>query len=136
MDGLTALPASRLAELVRAREVSAAEVLAAHLDRLEEVNPRLNAVVQVAPDAVERAAAADAALARGERPGPLHGVPFTAKDNLETRGVVTAIGVPSCSTARRTALTMPRATLARFSSEPPNSSSRRLINGLRKELAK
>ena len=49
MDGLTALPASRLAELVRAREVSAAEVLAAHLDRLEEVNPRLNAVVQVAP---------------------------------------------------------------------------------------
>ncbi len=49
---------------------------------------------------------------------------------------VTAIGVPSCSTARRTAITMPRATLARFSSEPPNSSSRRLISGLRNELAK
>ena len=86
VDGLTALPAHRLAALVRAREVSAAEVLAAHLDRLEAVNPRLNAVVQVAPDAIDRAAAADAALARGERPGPLHGVPFTAKDNLETRG--------------------------------------------------
>ena len=49
---------------------------------------------------------------------------------------VTAIGVPSFSTARRTAITMPRATLARFSSEPPNSSSRRLISGLRNELAK
>jgi Amidase len=95
VDDLTALPAHRLAELVRAREVSAAEVLAAHLDRLEAVNPRLNAVVEVAPDAVDRAAAADAALARGEDPGPLHGVPFTAKDNLETRGVVTAIGCRS-----------------------------------------
>ena len=49
---------------------------------------------------------------------------------------VTAIGLPSFSTARRTAITMPRATLARFSSEPPNSSSRRLISGLRNELAK
>ena len=49
---------------------------------------------------------------------------------------VTAIGVPSFSTARRTAITMPRATLARFSSDPPNSSSRRLISGLRNELAK
>jgi amidase len=94
LEGLTALPAHRLAELVRAREVSAAEVLAAHLDRLDSLNPGLNAVVQVASDAMDRAAAADAALARGEDPGPLHGVPFTAKDNLETAGVVTAIGVP------------------------------------------
>jgi amidase len=94
VEGLTALPAHRLAELVRAHEVSATEVLAAHLDRLDSLNPGLNAVVQVAPDAMDRAAAADAALAGGEDPGPLHGVPFTAKDNLETVGVVTAIGVP------------------------------------------
>ncbi len=49
---------------------------------------------------------------------------------------VTAIGVPSLSTARRTAITIPRATLARFSSDPPKSSSRRLISGLRNALAK
>ena len=95
MEDLTALPAHRLAGLVAAREVSAAEVLAAHLERVERLNPRLNAVVALAPDAMERARAADAVLAGGQAPGPLHGVPFTAKDNLETRGVVTAIGVPS-----------------------------------------
>jgi amidase len=94
VEGLTALPAHRLARLLRARQVSATEVLAAHLDRLAVVNPRLHAVVQVAPDAMARARAADQALARGEAAGPLHGVPFTAKDNLETRGLVTAIGVP------------------------------------------
>jgi amidase len=94
VEGLTALPAHRLARLLRARQVSATEVLAAHLDRLAVVNPRLHAVVQVAPDAMDRARAADQALARGEAAGPLHGVPFTAKDNLETRGLVTAIGVP------------------------------------------
>ena len=87
-------PARRLARRLPPREVSAAELLAAHLDRLEAVNPLVNAVVRRAPDALDRARAADQALARGEEPGPLHGVPFTAKDNLETRGVVTAIGVP------------------------------------------
>jgi len=94
VEGLTGLPAHRLARMLRAREVSAAELLAAHLDRLEAVNPLVNAVVRLAPDAMDRAMAADQALVRGEEPGPLHGVPFTAKDNLETRGVVTAIGVP------------------------------------------
>lgn len=49
---------------------------------------------------------------------------------------VTAMGVPSFSTARRTAITMPRATFARFCSDPPNSSLRRLISGDRNELAK
>ena len=94
MEGLTALPAHRLARMLRARELSAAELLAAHLDRLASVNPRLNAVVRLAPDAMDRAREADQALARGEPPGPLHGVPFTAKDNFETEGVVTAVGVP------------------------------------------
>jgi len=94
VEGLTGLPAHRLARMLRAREVSAAELLAAHLDRLEAVNPLVNAVVRLAPDAMDRARAADQALAGGEQPGPLHGVPFTAKDNFETRGVVTAIGVP------------------------------------------
>jgi len=91
---LTALPARRLAALLAAREVSAVAVLAAHLERIERVNPGLNAIVQLAPDVMEQARAADDALAAGHAPGPLHGVPFTAKDNLETQGVVTAIGVP------------------------------------------
>jgi amidase len=93
MDDLTMSSARRLAGLLRAREVSAAEVMAAHLARLGEVNPSLNAVVQLAADAEERAREADAALATGAVVGPLHGVPFTAKDNLASRGVVTAIGV-------------------------------------------
>ena len=93
MDGLTGLPAGRLAGLLRAREVSASEVVAAHLARLSQVNPSLNAVVQVAADVEDRARELDAALASGAEVGPLHGVPFTAKDNLASRGVVTAIGV-------------------------------------------
>jgi amidase len=94
VEDLTALPAHRLARMLRARELSAAELLAAQLDRMDSVNPRLNAVVRLAPDAMDRARQADQALARGEPPGPLHGVPFTAKDNFETEGVVTAVGVP------------------------------------------
>ena len=94
MAGLTGLPAHRLAGMLAARELSAAELLAAHLDRIEALNPAVNAVVRLAPDAMDRARAADQALARGEPPGPLHGLPFTAKDNFETEGVVTAIGVP------------------------------------------
>jgi amidase len=94
VDGLTGLPARRLAGLLRAREVSASEVVAAHLARLRQVNPSLNAIVQVAADVEDRARELDAALAGGAEVGPLHGVPFTAKDNLASRGVVTAIGVP------------------------------------------
>ena len=56
------------------------------------VNPRINAVVRLADDARDRARAADAELARGARLGPLHGVPFTIKDSLDTAGVVTTAG--------------------------------------------
>src|SRR5207247_1974856 len=66
-----------------------------HLRRIGEVNPALNAVVQLdEARALRDAAVADQAVARGDALGPLHGVPFTAKDNLETAGVVTAVGVP------------------------------------------
>ena len=84
-----------LAGLIRARTVSSAEVVEAHLRRIEEVNPLLNAVVQLdGEQALRAAAAADAALDRGDSVGPHHGVPFTAKDNLETAGMITATGVP------------------------------------------
>lgn len=91
---LTSASATALAGLVARREASATEVVEAHLARIAAVNPAINAVVQAAPDAAERARAADAALARGDAVGPLHGVPFTVKDNTETAGVITAAGAP------------------------------------------
>ncbi len=82
-----------LASAIRARSISSEEVVRACLDRIEAVNGNLNAVVQVvADDALARAAEADQALARGESRGPLHGVPMTIKDSLDTRGVVTTGG--------------------------------------------
>ena len=87
---------SSLTEIVRAireREVSASEVLEAHLARIDEVNPSLNAVVQLCADrARAEAAEADAAIARGDELGPLHGAPITLKDSHDTAGVVTTGG--------------------------------------------
>jgi amidase len=86
--------AADLAAAVRRKEVSAEEVVRAHLKRIEAVNHRLNAVVQVAADAaLAEARAADAALAAGRHTGPLHGVPFTAKDVCETAGMISAAGL-------------------------------------------
>jgi amidase len=68
------------------------EVVEACLARIAEVNPRINAVVRLADDALDRARAADAARVRGDAIGPLHGVPFTIKDSLDTAGVVTTAG--------------------------------------------
>jgi amidase len=89
---LTQMSASKLAELIRQKKVSSFEVVKAHLDRLAEVNPRINAVVAIAPNAIARAKEADAHLARGKVLGPLHGVPVTVKDCLMTRGLRTANG--------------------------------------------
>ena len=78
--------------MIRQREVSSLEVVDACLTRIDHVNPKLNAVVQIAPDARDRARDADARLARREDVGPLHGVPFTAKDWIETEGLICAAG--------------------------------------------
>jgi len=91
-DELWASSAFRLAALIRDREVSSEEVVEACLARIAEVNPKINAVVAFAADAVERARDADRRLAAGEDVGPLHGVPFTAKDSLDTAGLVTTAG--------------------------------------------
>ena len=84
--------ATSLAELIRNREVSPVEVVQAHLDRIEVVDPKVNAIVTVADDALRAAKAAEAAVLAGHELGPLHGVPFTIKDSLDTAGIVTTAG--------------------------------------------
>jgi amidase len=85
----------QLAELIRRRKVSALEVVNACLARIEQVNPRLNAVVQLDGErARELARAADQALTRGQSMGPLHGVPMTIKDSLDTAGMISTGGTP------------------------------------------
>jgi aspartyl-tRNA(Asn)/glutamyl-tRNA(Gln) amidotransferase subunit A len=88
------LDATRLAELIRAREISPVEVMQAHLNRIDEVNPKLNAIVTVADSALDAARAAEAAMVRGDDIGPLHGVPFTVKDSIDTAQVLAQRGSP------------------------------------------
>ncbi len=88
------LTATAIAALVRGREVSATEVARDALARLEAANPAVNAVVAHRPDEVLTAAAAvDAALARGEDPGPMAGVPVTIKVNADQAGHSTTNGL-------------------------------------------
>jgi len=91
-EELTTKSATELAALIRARAVSPVEVVAAHLSRIETINPQLNAIVTLAPDALDRARAAESALTAGDEIGPLHGVPLTVKDTIETQGVRTTSG--------------------------------------------
>ncbi|MCX5339227.1 amidase [Streptomyces atratus] len=92
-EGLCDLPASRMRALLLRREVSARELVEAHLRRVEAVNGAVNAIVTLTAElAMERAAAADESLARGVVTGPLHGIPVAHKDLQETRGVRTTYG--------------------------------------------
>lgn len=96
MSELWRLPAARLTALVRAREVRAEEVARDALARLAAVNPVINAVVECRPEEVLAAArAVDAALARGEDPGPLAGVPVTIKVIADQAGYATTNGCAS-----------------------------------------
>src|SRR5215468_4000970 len=85
-----------LAGLLRRREVSAREVIEAHVKRIEEANPVVNAIVTRTFDqALAKATAADESLARHERAGLLHGLPVAHKDLAETAGVRTTFGSPA-----------------------------------------
>ena len=86
--------ATKLAELVRTKQVSPVEVVQAHLERIAAVNPKINAIVTLADDALKAAKAAEAAVLSGEELGPLHGVPFTVKDSIDSAGVLTQRGSP------------------------------------------
>lgn len=88
--------AARVAAATAAKVVSASEVTEAVLARIAAVNPGLNAVtLHLDDDARRRARDLDAALARGEQPGPLHGVPITIKDNVDVAGQRTPNGLPA-----------------------------------------
>ena len=92
MKDLTAQSLVTMARLIREREVSPVEIVEAHLERIAELNPTLNAVVTLAPDALERAKEAEAAVVRGDQVGSLHGVPVTIKDTIETAGLRSTSG--------------------------------------------
>src|ERR1700753_113895 len=96
--------AVELAAMIRDREVSSREVVQAHLERIEAVNPHLNAIVRLRADqALAAADAADLAVADGARLGPLHGVPFTVKENIDPAGTPTTPAIPALSSAVRPA---------------------------------
>ncbi len=95
MSDLNFLTATEMAALLRKRSVSARELMEAHLAQIERVNPQVNAIVTLVADrALAGADAADAALARGDAVGPLHGLPVAHKDLTETKGIRTTFGSP------------------------------------------
>jgi amidase len=87
------MSATELALAIRSRQVSSREVIRAHLRRIEAVNPAINAVTVVLADrALDAAKAADRAIGADEELPPLHGVPFTVKENIDLVGTPTTWG--------------------------------------------
>jgi amidase len=95
MDDRAFASATRLAGEIRDRRIGCVDLLDFYLERAERHNPALNAIVVWQIDqARERARAADAALARGQRWGPLHGIPMTVKESFNVAGLPTTFGNP------------------------------------------
>ncbi len=89
------MSAVEMAQLIRAKKLSAREALAAHLKQIERVNPQVNAIVTLVPEmAADAAAKADEMQAHKETLGPLHGLPVAHKDLFETTGIRTTFGSP------------------------------------------
>jgi amidase len=87
------LTATELARRLRVKDLSAREVMAAHLAQIDRLNPQVNAIVTLLPEqAMAQAERADEALARGEDIGPLHGLPIAHKDLVPTKGIRTTYG--------------------------------------------
>ena len=92
MTDLIAESLTKLAELIRTRKASPVEIAQAYLQRIDRLNPALNAVVTLAPDLLDKAKEAEAAVTSGKNLGALHGVPITIKDTIETAGLRTTSG--------------------------------------------
>src|SRR5262245_42297805 len=89
------MTATEMARHLRNKDLSAREVLDAHLHQIERINPKLNAIITLVPEqAQENARLADEAIAHGEPTGPLHGLPVAHKDLQETKGIRTTYGSP------------------------------------------
>ncbi len=89
------LPAHELVRHIRARELSAVEVMDAHIAQIERVNPAVNAIVTFLPERARAGAReVDEAFARGDDPGPLAGLPVAHKDLVATKGIRTTFGSP------------------------------------------
>ena len=86
------LDATELSAAIRDKIFSSQEVVQAFLQRIEQVNPIINALIAFPNDVLQSAREADIALGRGDVWGPLHGVPFTVKDCIDTKGIVTTRG--------------------------------------------
>jgi amidase len=92
-DDPLAMSATQIAQMIRDKKITSVEVTKRCLARIDEVNPKINAVVALCRErALAEAAEADALLAAGKTKGPLHGVPFTVKDSFDTAGVVSTGG--------------------------------------------
>src|SRR2546421_2478755 len=81
-----------VAHLIISRAISSVDLVESYLNKIEELNPALNAVVTIAPDVIESARCCDSELARGNIIGPLHGIPLTIKDTIATKGIRTTSG--------------------------------------------
>ncbi len=89
------LSVQELSAQIRARKISPVELTESYLARLEKLGPKLGAVARLLPDlALEQARAAEKEIAAGRSRGPLHGIPYGAKDLLATRGIPTTWGAP------------------------------------------
>ncbi len=93
MVELTFLSAVSLAQRIREKKLSSVEVVETHLRRIDQLQPKLNAFVEVNQDrALRRARIADEALGRGEQPGSLHGVPLSIKSSIDVEGLSSETG--------------------------------------------
>ena len=85
--------ASKMIKMIKSKEISSEELISHCLNRIDQVNPKINAVVQIAADrAIAEARQCDQMAARNEYVGPLHGVPITLKDSIDTEGIVSTGG--------------------------------------------
>jgi amidase len=91
-DELFTLDACAIAEGIQKRRFSSLEVIEAYLKRIEKLNPDYKAIVTLNDEALDKAREADLALSEGTIWGPLHGVPITIKDAIETKGLRTTVG--------------------------------------------
>ncbi len=95
MDDYAFGSAAQLTREIRDRRIGCVELLDYYLARAEQHNPALNAIIAWQVDAArQRARAADAALAKGEIWGPLHGIPMTVKESFNVAGLPTTFGNP------------------------------------------